>query len=367
MFDFPSYLASQLTLKPTDFEVETLAGGMTNETVRATFATAIRFPESSKPFSSVVLKYAPPYIAADPAQPMSIHRQFIEANALRYLAETPGIRDLLTKFPRLKIPSLIHHDSAANVLWITDLGVSQTIARFLTIPPSLSTSAPEIATMLGAFISQFWQKMARPAPKTIALFARQNEQDDPVHFLSSTALKVMSSHGVPDAEILGERIRTTMQTKHDREICLGMVDFWPGSILIFPDGSCGLVDWEYFGPSTPGAEIGMLVAHLHLLIAKSRNEPEVCNAVRTFIWTFLDSYGAHVPPTSAYFKRQALVAYGREMINAIEFFATDLDEGAQKRVLDAGVHSLHAAGASEIEVDVKLDGAGEILWDNVLQ
>ncbi|KAF7353757.1 APH domain-containing protein [Mycena venus] len=364
-FDFPSYLASQLSLKPVDFQVDVLAGGLTNVTVRATFATPISVSKS-QPFTSVVLKYAPPYIASDPTQAMSVHRQVIEANALRYLAETPEIRDLLQQFLILKIPHLIHHDATANVLWITDLGASQTLFKYLTMPPPIATVL-EVAATLGTFISDLWKITAHPTPETIALFTRPIEQDNPVIFLASTALQVMSSRGVSDAEVLSDRVRTTMQTKEKLEPCLSMVDFWPGSILIGPDGSCGLVDWEYFGPSTPGAEIGMLVAHLHLIIAQSGSKPDVCDTTRTFISAFLDSYGAHAPPASTYFKRQALIAYGREMVTAIEFFAADWDESARKRVLDAGVRSLRAADGSEAEVNVKLDDTGAILWDDILQ
>jgi hypothetical protein len=154
MFDFAGYLAAQLLLKPTDFQVAVLDGGLTNVTVRASFTAPISFSKSL-PFSSVVLKYAPPYIAADPTQAMSVHRQVIEANALRYLAETPEIRDLFARFPNLKIPHLIHHDCAANVLWIADLEASQTLSKYLTVPPSPTTTARELGTILSAFISDF--------------------------------------------------------------------------------------------------------------------------------------------------------------------------------------------------------------------
>ncbi|KAJ7348979.1 kinase-like domain-containing protein [Mycena albidolilacea] len=354
MFDFADYLAAQLLLKPTDFQVAVLDGGLTNVTVRASFTAPISFSKSL-PFSSVVLKYAPPYIAADPTQAMSVHRQVIEANALCYLAETPEIQDLFARFPNLKIPHLIHHDSAANP------NAFQIFDRDTAPYP---TTARELGATLGAFISDFWKITAHPTPDTAALFARTNEQDDPVHFLSSTALKVMSLHGVPDAEILSKRVRTTMQTKDKTEPCLGMVDFWPGSILICPDSTCGLVDWEYFGLSTPGAEIGMLVAHLHLIISQNERNPQICGAVRTFIAGFLESYGASAPLASTDFNQQALVAYGREMVNALEFFATELEESGRKHVLDVGVRSLRSAG---VELDVKLDDVGGILWDEMLR
>ncbi|KAJ7168411.1 kinase-like domain-containing protein [Mycena crocata] len=357
MFDFYSYLALQLTLEPADFHVEVLTGGLTNKTVRATFSNPVQLFQSKLFFSSVVLKYAPPYVASDPFQAMSVHRQLIEANALSYLAQQPDIQGLLLNFPELKIPELIHHDTTFNVLWITDLGPTQTLSKFLSVSPADKTLC-QIAATLGAFIARFWEVTAHPDSATTGLFTRPDEQENPVYFLTTTALTVMSQHGVSDAEILSARVGSTMQAKEKLEPCLGMVDFWPGSILIALDGSRGLVDWGYFGLSTPGAEIGMLVAHLHLLVSQTRG----CEAARTFIASFLDSYGAHAPPVSPYFKRQALIAYGREMVTAIEFFATELDEEGKKRVLTAGVRSLRAAAGSESEMN-----SSAIRWENFLR
>ncbi|KAJ7671006.1 kinase-like domain-containing protein [Mycena rosella] len=368
MLDFTAYLVSQLSLQPADFKVGILTGGLTNVTVRATFARPTSLFKSL-PFHSVVLKHAPPYLASDPTQPMSVNRQHIEANALRYLANEPEIQTLFAQFTDLKIPHLIHHDTTSNVLWITDLGVSQTLSKFLsTSPPPADGTIREIAVTLGNFFAQFWKITAYPTPETIIAFSRPDDQDDPVYYLASTALRVMLQRGVPDAEILGARIRATMQVKDKLEPCPGMVDFWPGSILIGFDGSRGLVDWEYFGISTSGAEIGMLVAHLDLIILYGSSTQESCEAIRSFISVFLDSaYDTHVPPVSSYFKRQAMIAYGREMITAVEFFAEELDEEAQRRVLDAGICSLRAAAESEEEMGTKLVNATAIreVWDGI--
>ncbi|KAJ7494489.1 kinase-like domain-containing protein [Mycena galericulata] len=337
MFDFPSYLGSKLSLPPADLKVDILTGGLTNVTVRATFGRSINLSSSQQTFTSVVLKFAPPFVASDSTQPMSVHRQVIEATALRYLADEPEMRAWVAQFPELKILQLIHHDTASRVLWITDLGLSQTLSEFLTTSPS-DPAIRDIATALGTFMATFCKITANPAPET-----------------------VMSEHGVPDAEILSSRIRTAMQAKEKLEPCLGMVDFWPGSIIIGTGNSQGLIDWEYFGLSTPGAEIDMFAAHLHLIILNSKTTPEVREAVRTFVSVFLDSYATCVPPPSLYFRRQALVAYGREMVTAIDFFAAEPDKDTQKRVLDAGVGSLRAGSESEIEA--KLIGSTIRLWD----
>ncbi|KAJ7221631.1 kinase-like domain-containing protein [Mycena pura] len=350
MFDFSLYLASQLALTPADFRVDVLTGGLTNSTVRATFVSPVYPFNSQQPMASVVLKHAP-YVASDPDQPMSVYQQTIEANALRYLAGRHDVQDLMRQFLNLEIPRLVHHDDTANVIWITDLGVSQTLEKFLATPGLSSTAVRELANTLGTFSARFWDLTARPSPEVIAAFERPVGPDSPAFFLVSTAHSIMSKRAVPDADTLSARIGTVMKAKEGIEPCLGMVDFWPGSILIRADGSLGLVDWEYFGLSTPGAEIGMLVAHLHLIISNHVREPEVCAATRTFISAFLDSYAAHAAPTSMYFKRQALVSYGREMVTALEFFATDLDEETKGRVLNAGVRTLRAAAASESEMD----------------
>ncbi|KAJ7069582.1 kinase-like domain-containing protein [Mycena amicta] len=352
MFDFSSYLAAVVSVP---FKVTALTGGLTNATVRVSFVEPTTLFNISEPTTSIVLKHAPPYIAADPTLALSPDRQRVEAAALGYLAETQQIQDLLAQFPALRIPRLIHHDTTADVLWISDLGESQTLSQWLSSAPD-EAAVRAIASSLGQFVTRFWEATASPAPETIALFRRRSE--GPAVFLSTTALKIMSERGIEDAEALSARIRVGIATE-TTEACLGMVDFWPGSILIGSDGTLGLVDWEYFGVSTPGAEIGMLglhfiqatawsnqyiAAHLHILTASTSTEEAAIAATRTFIAAF-DAAG---PGASVYLKRQALIAYGREMVTALEFFATDLDEKGKSWVFEAGVRALGASSDDKV-------------------
>ncbi|KAJ7272948.1 kinase-like domain-containing protein, partial [Mycena rebaudengoi] len=364
-FDFPSYLTSRLSLEPVDFQVRILTGGLTNITVRATFASLTSL-FGSPPSRSVILKYAPPHVASDPAQPMSVHRQVIEANALQYLAGSK-IAALLAEFPSLRIPHLIHHDTTSNVLWISDLGETKTLSQFLCSQPAPApTAVCDIASTLGTFIARFWAATANPTPETLAPFARLAEdQGDPAIFLASTARRVMDQYNVPDAEVLAARVAAGMQPHNKREPCLSMVDFWPGSILVNADGAgYGLVDWEYFGLSTPGSEIGMLVAHLHLIMLNSNSSADVSDTVRLFVGVFLNACLDNMLDYSPYLKRQALVAHGRELVTALEFFSSDLDEESKKRVLDAGVWNLRAVAGSEGEMEPWILNAGSIseLW-----
>ncbi|KAJ7611648.1 kinase-like domain-containing protein [Roridomyces roridus] len=332
-FDYPFYLASTLSLPANDFQVDILTGGLTNLTARASFARPLVLFDLPQLFTSVILKYAPPFIASDPIQPMSVHRQVIEATALRYLAENARIQALLQEFPDIRIPQLIHHDTGANVLWITDLGSSsQMLSTFLaSCSPENVTAIRENASAFGAFMAKFWDITAEPTPETLASLSRPEDPNT-------------------DAEELASRVAAAMQTKQPAEPCLAMVDFWTGSVLVGPGSSRGLVDWEYFGLSTSGAEIGMFVAHLHLLLQYKTSTLGVAEVVEAFLSAFLDAYAAHAPPSSQYLKRQALIAYGREMITAAEFFAAELSEEAQTRVVSIGVASLRAAGGSDNEL-----------------
>jgi hypothetical protein len=75
------------------------------------------------------------------------------------------------------------------------------------------------------------------------------------------------------------------------------------------------------------------------------------DATRSFTTLFLESYSKRSAAPSLYFKRQALLAYGRELVNGVEFLASELDEPSKQRVLQIGTRSLTAAGDSENELD----------------
>jgi hypothetical protein len=138
LFDFAPYLSSVLSVPVQNISIHPLHGGLTNFTVRATFTPLAQFSKS-RHLSSVVLKYAPPFLAADPSQPMSVRRQVVEAQALSFLSggSIPTISEVLSGFPTIRIPELIHHDTEKNVLWMTDLGDTLTLSDYLVSnPPS---------------------------------------------------------------------------------------------------------------------------------------------------------------------------------------------------------------------------------------
>ncbi|TEB29429.1 hypothetical protein FA13DRAFT_1793115 [Coprinellus micaceus] len=141
-FDFTTYLQSQAIgfSGPTTFEVKLLTGGFTNVTARVTFPSPIHLFSSPKEHAGAILKYAPPHLASDASHAVSITRQVIEARALDLITgqdilfdtqdpaspdavfRTTVLRDALDNYPLIQVPSIIHHDTQNNVLWIEDLG-----------------------------------------------------------------------------------------------------------------------------------------------------------------------------------------------------------------------------------------------------
>ena len=255
LFDFAPYLSSVLSLPTKNISIHPLHGGLTNFTVRATFTPPAQFSQS-RHFSSVVLKYAPPFLAADPSQPMSVRRQVVEAQALRLLSGSSiaSISEVLSRFPTIRTPELIHHDTEQNVLWMTDLGDTLTLSDYLASNPPFST-IELIAVHLGELLSDFFSATRDPSDDVLP---PDTHTEETYSFLASITKKVLTNAGNTDAERLAERVSGGLRSNGNVEPCLGVVDLWPGSILIDSRGDCGLVDWEYFGRSTASSELGML-------------------------------------------------------------------------------------------------------------
>ena len=152
-FDFTTHLSELLSIPPSQITIQVFTGGLGNAAVRASFTPPVDLTQFGHPqsVSSIVLKYAPPYIASKPWVPLNTIRQDIEARALVLLDPNSDlalpVSSLFTKYPNIKTPRLIHHDYEERVLIMTDLGSSVvTIDDWLTQePPPLAEDVERIA------------------------------------------------------------------------------------------------------------------------------------------------------------------------------------------------------------------------------
>ncbi|KAG8901173.1 hypothetical protein FRB99_005506 [Tulasnella sp. 403] len=371
-FDFALYVISTLSLTPSDVDIQPLSGGFTNLTARVTFKRSIHFPsDRTPPLSSAILKYAAPFMAAFPDAPVSMNRQAVEAKALELLANNshsdplPELTALIHQLPSLKLPRLIHHDESRNVLWITDLGPLELLTDYLVKePPPPSEAIERVARTLGAFLSGMFSLTQNP-PKELL-----DGLSDSKHLIHGLLTSFMEKHllarEVPDTPALVVRV-TTAVDRVPEEPCLGLVDFWPGCVLVDEKGECGLVDWEYFGVTSPGLDLGGLIGHLHVTLLRDNLSQEAIQSTRTFLSTFYATYSQRYPQATQAFQRDFLITYGREMFVLLNQYADKLTEEAKRRAADAGTRALKAAGDSSEEVDLSpLDGMDPLLFEGIL-
>jgi hypothetical protein len=140
---------------------------------------------------------------------------------------------------------------------MTDLGETQTLSEYLTSDPPLH-DIERIATSLGQFLAEFFTATRDPSADILSVVSNPSHTTEIYSFIASVTKKVLTTAGIANADMLAECANQALQSHGTIEPCLGMVDLWPGSILIDSHGNWGLVDWEYFGLSSASSELGML-------------------------------------------------------------------------------------------------------------
>ena len=263
-FDFTTYLSKLLSIPPSQITIQFLIGGLLNATVRASFTPPVDLTRFGHPQSvpSVVLKHAPPYMAADPSVPANPFRQDVDARALVLLDPKSKlalpVSSLFARHPNVKIPRFIHHDYEKRVLIMTDLGSVVKIDDWLTQEPAPNPKDVErIAKDLGRFLAEF--VIATSEPNIELPLLPNSVLIDAFNLYAVNTLKaVLPSHGVPDAEILIKRVADMARDSRKTDLCLGMVDLWCNNIVIDSDKNVCLVDWEYFGLSNASCEMSLL-------------------------------------------------------------------------------------------------------------
>ncbi|RXW19855.1 hypothetical protein EST38_g5998 [Candolleomyces aberdarensis] len=400
------------------FEVTVLSGGYTNFTARVTFPEPISLAaanSSTRTYESVILKHAPPHLATDSTIPMSVARQATEARALELITGAPiqfdqdnpvegvvestkAVKEVLDRYPIIQVPAAIHYDTEKNVIWLEDLGDLKSVADALTTSSSDAASAEdpipesalqELATQLGSFLVEFYQaSKTLPAELVDRLIALSNVYTSGTfeYLVNSTRDALDGAPGIDEKEKeeLVKRVEASLtdkqmrkarqraekvalgivhgdsiQTDDEENPCLGMVDFWPGSVLVNPDwNKCGLIDWEYFGMSDEASELGMFLAHIHITKFKPSTSPEGQERLGKFMSALFQAYSRHSPSNarSKGFQRRFLISHGRELVNGIGMYK-DLGAKGSQNVMEAGVRSLRAAGPSSDELNL------EALWE----
>ncbi|TEB29428.1 hypothetical protein FA13DRAFT_1815209 [Coprinellus micaceus] len=182
----------------------------------------------------------------------------------------------------------------------------------------------ELARQLGSFLAQFHHaSKSIPAETVRRLAPLSTVVNGGIHEylvkLTRNTLSKLQGVTEEEKEEIAGRVERSLRddTGESSGGCLGMVDFWPGSVIVSADWrTCGLIDWEYFGRSNEGSELGMFLAHFHIATLKPDISPEAAERLGNFISIMCEAYCQAAPSVVASpgFKKRLLMSYGREMI-----------------------------------------------------
>lgn len=301
--------------------MEKLTGGTGNFVYRIHLHTAFAGRQT------LVLKYAPPYVAASATKvPFDQKRQvlvslprlswctnnenqLIELQALRLVGQlsTAGIPTFIT------VPTVHLFDVERHVMIMDDAGKDCRTLKNLLIEEGLPKAVSEqIGTALGEFISSVhaWNQKSNT---NLTLFANNQVGKyisalmtygrlestlmgrDDIPSLSDPFL------GIPEAKMmtiskLAERMQRAIYAASTSDP-LTHGDFWPGNIMVSlrraTDGTIEgveklyVLDWELSKTGLPGLDLGQFCAEMYTL---SEFHPAREEATRTIIVSFLGAY-----------------------------------------------------------------------------
>ena len=375
LFDPAAYLRQ---LDPeVSYDCTFLTGGIVNVTARAvkTEPGTGRFPKHQ----SVVLKYAPPYVAGEGEKaPLTQYRQTIEALALSSFSPTGSLQGILDA-STVAVPELLHHDTESHVLILSDLGPLPNLSdifgelggQTIGVPtPKLfehdlfsgendqlssdqARRFEDMGTRLGTFFAHLHSPNSRA--KVLKRFSRSQFQipeirDAVLEFAIKPVAKQIKLFpdlaSVEEADFYGRLLEEdyARETLEDEEsFVLG--DSWTGAVLISPNAAApysesstvAVIDWEFaaLGRGAHG-DIAQFLAHLKLFVISARQDSRfskheqalnllINNLAISYAHTTLEAYDARIwrhdlstlgPSTPKARKlRSAFLSLGAEMIN----------------------------------------------------
>lgn len=261
---------------------------------------------------SLIVKYAPPYIAADPDTPLDPSRLIIEARCLEALAPEGVLGEV--SFPAMRPPRLLDVNEEVPVLLMEDVGDVPSFDRWLRTAETRTAS--EHGRRLGHFLGQLHAHTCNEAAYAEA-FNNRPMQETRLAVQYRGVADMLRTGGVDDAEGLGRRAELLGETLLETGHCLTMGDLWPPSVLVTGNG-LRLIDWELAHYGRPLQDVAHWWAHLWML-ARRAPSPAAASAVEEGKRAFLDGYREAMGATKKTLwsdreARDAAVHFGAEIL-----------------------------------------------------
>ena len=237
--------------------------------------------------ASVIVKYAPPHLAADPSVPLDPSRLLIEARCLNALDPDGALSAL--RSGAVRVPRLRDVDEEAFVVVMEDLGDRPALGEWLrrADEETLRTAAPNFGEHLGTFIGRLHAATHdRSAYATVFDNRPMQETRQAVQY--GAVGDLLARGGVSDAEALGGRAEALGEALLDPGCCLTMGDLWPSSVLVGEE-EVGLIDWELAHYGRPLQDVAHWAAHLWMQRHRAPS-PAVAEAVAALGTSFRTAY-----------------------------------------------------------------------------
>lgn len=235
-----------------DGGAEALSGGLLNQVWRLRAADG----------RTVILKYAPPHVASDPAVPLSPARLDHEARALRLFAPGGRLATLAgDDDATIRPPRLLGHLPAAHALWMEDVGPANDLGLALAVAGRRPVASWGQA--LGAFVGRLHRASLRPGFPAAAL-ANPAIQEARLHIQYRAVGEQARLAGVRAWRRVGRRAVALGEAFLQPGRCLVMGDLWLASVLVTPAARLRMIDWEFAHFGQPAQDLGHFGAHCWL-------------------------------------------------------------------------------------------------------
>ncbi len=211
---------------------------------------------------SIIIKWAPPHIAANPEVPLSPRRLTFEARALDLFADSGLLQSLASE--TIRPPKLLHFEQNQHLLVMEDFGPIPSLAGWIS-----SEVQANIGHQIGTFIGKLHKitfhrnRLGQHFQNIDIQQTRQKVQYNPAaDYLSKTGLSNVDSNRV------AKKTKTLGQRLLEPGKCLVMGDLWPPSVLV-DGGNLRLIDWEFTHYGRPLQDVGHFAAHCWMQAQRS--------------------------------------------------------------------------------------------------
>jgi hypothetical protein len=206
----------------------------------------------------VIVKHAPPYIAAKPDVALDPYRMEIEARAMA--AFGPGGVLAGIGSTTIRPPRLLDYHRPNHVLVMEDIGECPGLGTWLHQWPRPECSQENVGRLLGEFIGALHLGTSQDSQLAVD-FDSSSIQQTRLRVQYRVIGDLCRKAGLADADELGRRALALGERLQEPGICVIMGDLWPPSIRVTFDG-LRVIDWELAHYGRPAQDVGHLAAHL---------------------------------------------------------------------------------------------------------